>query len=191
MTTRADWQQRNDHRLQDLVQRAGDFAIATDLGVPRSTACRWLGGAEDRSHSGCRESYGAGAPIGDPEAASTGREARGAVRFALALHTPPDSGFSTSPGSTAGEVHGSIVPRRRWRCAPLELTRSGTSTRPSSACSTDTRLSGSVIDNVFRRIYLPPSDRGSLRNAHQAKEGYGPEGIRARSRRAAGESRRA
>jgi len=30
------------HRLRDLVQRTGDLTIATDLGVPRSTARGWL-----------------------------------------------------------------------------------------------------------------------------------------------------
>ena len=31
-----------DHRLRELVQRTGDVTIATDLGVPRSTARGWL-----------------------------------------------------------------------------------------------------------------------------------------------------
>jgi len=31
-------QRRYDHRLRDLVRRTGDVTIATDLGVPRSTA---------------------------------------------------------------------------------------------------------------------------------------------------------
>jgi len=35
-------QQRYDHRLRDLVHRTGDVTIATDLGVPRSTARGWL-----------------------------------------------------------------------------------------------------------------------------------------------------
>ena len=35
-------QQRYDHRLRELVQRTGDLTIATDLGVPRSTARGWL-----------------------------------------------------------------------------------------------------------------------------------------------------
>jgi putative transposase len=35
-------QQRYDHRLRDLVQRTGDLTIATELGVPRSTARGWL-----------------------------------------------------------------------------------------------------------------------------------------------------
>ena len=38
-------QQRYDHRLRDLVRRTGDLTIATDLGVPRSTARGWLGKA--------------------------------------------------------------------------------------------------------------------------------------------------
>jgi putative transposase len=36
-------QQRYDHRLRDLVHRTGDVNLATDLGVPRSTARGWLG----------------------------------------------------------------------------------------------------------------------------------------------------
>jgi hypothetical protein len=35
-------QQRYDHRLRDLVQRPKDVTIATNLGVPRSTARGWL-----------------------------------------------------------------------------------------------------------------------------------------------------
>jgi putative transposase len=42
MTTTGRRQRRYDHRLRDLVQRAGDVTIATDLGVPRSTARGWL-----------------------------------------------------------------------------------------------------------------------------------------------------
>jgi transposase InsO family protein len=42
MTT-ARPQQRYDHRLRELVHRTGDVTIATDLGVPRSTARGWLG----------------------------------------------------------------------------------------------------------------------------------------------------
>jgi putative transposase len=38
-------QQRYDHRLRDLVQRTRDLTIATDLGVPRSTARGWLAAA--------------------------------------------------------------------------------------------------------------------------------------------------
>jgi hypothetical protein len=34
--------QRYDHRLLHLVQPTGDVTVATDLGVPRSTARRWL-----------------------------------------------------------------------------------------------------------------------------------------------------
>jgi hypothetical protein len=35
-------QQRYDHRLRKLVQRTGDLTIATDRGVPPSTARGWL-----------------------------------------------------------------------------------------------------------------------------------------------------
>jgi hypothetical protein len=38
MPTVARSQQRYDHRLRHLIQRTGDVTVATDLGVPRSTA---------------------------------------------------------------------------------------------------------------------------------------------------------
>ena len=42
MGTTSRPQQRYDHRLRDLVRRTGDLTLATDLGVPRSTARGWL-----------------------------------------------------------------------------------------------------------------------------------------------------
>ena len=45
MPTTSRPQQRYDHRLRNLVQRTEDVTIATDLGVPRSTARGWLGKA--------------------------------------------------------------------------------------------------------------------------------------------------
>jgi hypothetical protein len=42
MPTTARPQQRYDHRLRDFVHHTGDVTIATDLGVPRSTARGWL-----------------------------------------------------------------------------------------------------------------------------------------------------
>ena len=42
MTSRVRSQQHYDHRLRGLVQRTGDVTIATDLGVPRSTAQGWF-----------------------------------------------------------------------------------------------------------------------------------------------------
>ena len=45
MPTTALPQHRYDHRLRNLVQRTGYVTIATDLGVPRSTARGWLGKA--------------------------------------------------------------------------------------------------------------------------------------------------
>ena len=45
MRTIGRTQQRYDHRLRDLVQGTRDVTIATDLGVPRSTARGWLGQA--------------------------------------------------------------------------------------------------------------------------------------------------
>ena len=45
MATTARPQQRYDHRLRHLVHRTGDVTVATDRGVPRSTARGWLGAA--------------------------------------------------------------------------------------------------------------------------------------------------
>jgi hypothetical protein len=45
MLTMGRPQHRYDHRLRNLVQRTGNVTIATDLGVPRSTARGWLGKA--------------------------------------------------------------------------------------------------------------------------------------------------
>ena len=42
MKTASRSQRRYDHRLRDVVRRTGDLTIATDLGVPRSTARGWL-----------------------------------------------------------------------------------------------------------------------------------------------------
>ena len=42
MMTQPRPQKRYDHRLRDLVHRTGDVTIATDLGVPCSTARGWL-----------------------------------------------------------------------------------------------------------------------------------------------------
>jgi hypothetical protein len=47
MTTTRRRQQSCDHRLRDLVQGTGNVTIATDLGVPRSTARGWLGHAPE------------------------------------------------------------------------------------------------------------------------------------------------
>src|SRR6516165_3730391 len=45
MMTTGRPQQRYDHRLRDLVRGSGDVTIATNLGVPRSTARSWRGKA--------------------------------------------------------------------------------------------------------------------------------------------------
>lgn len=45
MRTTCRSQQRYDGRLRNLVQRTGDLRIATECGVPRSTARGWLGTA--------------------------------------------------------------------------------------------------------------------------------------------------
>ena len=42
MPTSARSQQHYNHRLRNLVKRTADVTVATDLGVPRSTARGWL-----------------------------------------------------------------------------------------------------------------------------------------------------
>ena len=42
MTSTIRIQQRYDHRLRDLVRSSGNINLATQLGVPRSTAHSWL-----------------------------------------------------------------------------------------------------------------------------------------------------
>jgi len=42
MAQRERRQQVCDHRLRELVRRTGEVSVATDLGVPRSTALGWL-----------------------------------------------------------------------------------------------------------------------------------------------------
>ena len=91
MPTTARPQQCYDHRLRNLAQRTGDVTVATDLGVPRSTARGWRG-ADGRGLSGCGRPHGAGTPTGGLEAAAPCPEARGALRLALALLRT--SGFS-------------------------------------------------------------------------------------------------
>ena len=44
-------QQTYDHRLRDLVRRTGDLTLATDIGVPRSTAAGWLRGSSQATIS--------------------------------------------------------------------------------------------------------------------------------------------
>jgi len=71
---------RYDRRLRDLVRRTGDLTIATDLGVPRSTARVWLAAASTVvDQCGRSEPHRGGVSAGDPEAATRRRENRGAV----------------------------------------------------------------------------------------------------------------
>ena len=42
MRIKTRFQRSYDHRLRDLVRLSGDMTVATDLGVPRSTARGWL-----------------------------------------------------------------------------------------------------------------------------------------------------
>ena len=42
MRIKTRFQRSYDHRLRNLVRLSGDMTVATDLGVPRSTARGWL-----------------------------------------------------------------------------------------------------------------------------------------------------
>jgi hypothetical protein len=66
---------------------------------------------------------------------------------------PPRPG-TTWCGSSAGAAPGSacIRPSRRWAFERREPTRCGTSTPPSSVCSTGVAPTCTVIDNFSRRI---------------------------------------
>ena len=74
MTTALRRQQRYDHRLRELVRRTGELRLATDRGVPRSTARGWLG-ASPNAVVGLRWSGpdGVRTSAGDPDAAATRR----------------------------------------------------------------------------------------------------------------------
>src|SRR5438128_9341062 len=76
MPTTARVQQRSDHRLRNLVQRTGDVTIATDLGVPRSTA-PWVArpGTEGRGEPGRDGPDGRGTPARSLGAPTTREEA--------------------------------------------------------------------------------------------------------------------
>src|SRR5437870_11614156 len=76
MPTTARPQQRYDHRLRNLVQRTGDVTIATDLGVPRSTA-PWVArpGTEGRGEPGRDGPDGRGTPVRSLGAPTTREEA--------------------------------------------------------------------------------------------------------------------
>ena len=102
MATTSPPQQRYDHRLRDLVQRTGNQTIATDLGVPRSTARGWLGAA-GRGHSGGGRPHGVRTPAGDSEATATRREARGAAPVGArpVTHVRVQALRSTSAGRTS------------------------------------------------------------------------------------------
>jgi hypothetical protein len=64
------------------------MTITTKLGVPRSTARGWLGAAPTVVVSlGGREPHAAGTPAGNPEAAATRQEARGAPPIGARLVT--------------------------------------------------------------------------------------------------------
>ena len=72
MTTSRRPQRRYDHRLRDLVHSTGDATIATDLGVPRSTARGWLRKAPRVAvRPGRDEPEDIGTPARNPGASAT------------------------------------------------------------------------------------------------------------------------
>jgi hypothetical protein len=101
MPTTSRPQQRYDHRLRDLVRRTGELTIATDLGVPRSTARGWLGAAPTVVESGAGRPHGAGTPAGDP--ASAGRTSQAADP------TRRGSGARMYPVASGPPVHACVA----------------------------------------------------------------------------------
>jgi hypothetical protein len=119
-------QQRYDHRLRHLVQRTGDVTVATDLGVPRSTARGWLG--EAPTVVVCRDV----AELTEPELRQEVLQLRrrlqkltALLRLALALLRT--SGFASresvcradapSCGSCAPWIAPGTTSRCEWSCA--------------------------------------------------------------------------
>src|SRR5215470_17878157 len=90
-------QKRYDHRLRELVQRTGDLTIATDVGVPRSTARGWLRTAPTVVvSSGRRGPDRAGTPPRDPQTATIHPETRGAAPARAGPAAPPASRWPAS-----------------------------------------------------------------------------------------------
>jgi hypothetical protein len=144
MTTTSRPQQRDDHRLRDLVQRTGELTIATDLGVPRSTARGWRGAAStvvvslkgptSRSRNSGRRSRSCG---------DASRSSRGSSGWRWRYYTPPGSGSQASVCRTDKPNGGS--------CAPW-IGRASVS-----------RCEGSSGSCVCRRVGFRPGADGSTR----------------------------
>ena len=129
MPTTCRRQRRYDHRLRDLVQCTDDLSIATELGVPRSTARGWLAGAprvvvcvevadltepklrheilNDGSRSSRRFSPVGPGPVTLPPGAmkNLGRLARSTIADILKQHCVPPSGNRPTSWQTFLRAH--------------------------------------------------------------------------------------
>ena len=126
MGTTSRPQQRYDHRLRDLVRRTGDLTLATDLGVPRSTARGWL-----RAAPTVVVSLDV-ADLTEPELRQEILKLRRRVEklaalLRLALALLQASGFSLSGRASAGRTGQAADPARRRSGARVSPVASGPS----------------------------------------------------------------
>ena len=147
-------QQRDDHRLRGLVQRTGDLTIATDLGIPRSTARGWRGAA-GRGQSGASESHRARAPAGDPEAAATRPEARRAPPVGARLVT--NVRVQTLRRAPAGRTSQATNPSRRGSGTRAYPDASGPPV-PADVAESVSGLAPTTDCVCARRSVVLPSD---------------------------------
>ena len=123
MPTSARPQQRYDHRLRNLVQRTGDVTVATNLGVPRSTARGWLGAPP--TVVVCLDD----ADLTEPELRQEVLKLRRRVQkltalLRLVLALLRTSGFASQKSACQTDATRSgscavwIVPKRLCRCGP-------------------------------------------------------------------------
>src|SRR5262245_43104499 len=112
MTTTGRLQHRYDHRLRDLVHATGDVSIATNLGIPRSTARGWLGKAATVVVS---------VDVTNRTASELQREVlelrRRMKKITQALHHTREAraAFDRLPFWSQGHRLRTMPPRRRWR----------------------------------------------------------------------------
>jgi hypothetical protein len=121
---------RYDHRLRDLVQRTGDLTIATDLGVPRSTARGWLGCAYWNTVS-------VAAPL------RRLRYGRSSIASRRAAHPP-------LPCSTRASSWSAHARRCTWKSrAPTPAGRRPSLETPASPAHAGRRVSGAWLSQAW------------------------------------------
>jgi hypothetical protein len=147
MTTLRRPQQRYDHRLRELVRGTTNVTIATDFGVPRSTARGWL--RETPKVVVSLDATNLTTSELQQEIVALRRRVRkltALLRLALALLRSSDSACRTSDCASAATKPGSC---ERW-IAPASLCRCG-----HSCGSSDCRRAGSMRgDGSSTRVRL-------------------------------------